>query len=99
GLVVRQEATKGETERLLAKKVVQKKQLTEAQTASVGDLAAEQDALAIEARTIGQGPQLPSAFALQLEWTAEDMSSAVRKLCVVELDDAVIASQASALSR
>jgi DNA repair exonuclease SbcCD ATPase subunit len=99
GLLVRQEAVKREAERLLGLKSKQKNQLTEAQGKSVGDLAIEQEALAIDSRTLGQGPQLPAAFALQLDWTATDMISAANRLRELQLDDATIASQASALSR
>lgn len=99
GLVVRQEAAKREAERLLDVKRKQNGSLREAQAASVADLGAEQDALAIETRALGQGPQLPSAFSLQLEWTAADMSSAAARLRESQLDDAAIASQASALER
>ena len=99
GLVVRQEAIKREADRLLTVKRKANGNLTEAQATSVGDLGFEQESLAIETRTLGQSPQLPSAFSLQLEWTAADMSSSASSLRQRRLGDAVIASQQSALDR
>jgi hypothetical protein len=99
GLVVRQEAAKREAERLLALKRKQSHKLTAAQITSVGDLSVEQDALASETRAMSQSPQLPSAFVLQLEWTATDMAAATQRLRELQLDDAAIASQTSALNR
>jgi len=99
GLVVRQEAAQREAKRLLGLKKQQKDQLTEAQTTSVGDLSVEQEALAVEARTLGQGPQMPAAFSLQLQWTGDDMSTAASRLRDLKLDDATLAAQQSALDR
>jgi hypothetical protein len=99
GLVVRQEAAKQEAQRLLDARRKQDGNLRDSQVASVGDLGAEQDALAIETRALGQSPQLPSAFALQLEWTAGEMSAAAARLRQLQLDDEAIASQAAALDR
>jgi hypothetical protein len=99
GLVVRQEAAQREAERLLALKQKQSGNLTAAQTSSIGDLGLEQEGLAAETRALGEGPQLPSAFALQLEWTANDMSSAAAVLRNRTLDASVTASQTAALDR
>lgn len=99
GLVVRQEAAKREAERLIDVQQKQNDNLTEAQTTSAGDLGVEQESLAIETRALGESPQLPSAFALQLEWTAGDMSSAASLLRELQLDEAVRAAQDSALVR
>lgn len=99
GLVVRQEAIKRESERLLTVKRKANGNLSDAQSTSVGDLGIEQESLAIETRALGQSPQLPSAFSLQLEWTAADMSSSAGSLRQRKLDDSAIASQQSALDR
>ena len=99
GLLVRQEAVQRETQRLWNLKRQQQNQLTAAQTASLADLAVEQEGLAMEARALSQGPQLPSAFSLQLEWTAGDMSSAATRLREMTLDDSAIAAQSSAIKR
>lgn len=99
GLVVRQEAAKREAERLLGLKQSHNGNLTQAQSDSVSDLGREQESLALETRALGQGPQLPSAFALQLEWTASDMSSAAALLRDRMLDKPAIVAQAAALDR
>jgi hypothetical protein len=99
GLVVRQEAIKREGDRLLTIKRKANGNLTAAQSTSAGDLGIEQESLAIETRTLGQGSQLPAAFSLQLEWTAGDMSSSASSLRQRQLDDSTIASQQSAVDR
>jgi myosin heavy subunit len=99
GLLVRQEAVQRETQRLLDLKSKQEDQLSTAQATSLADVATEQAGLANEAQALGGGPQLPSAFALQLEWTASDMLSAANRLREARLDDASLAIQTSAINR
>jgi hypothetical protein len=97
GLLVRQAAAKAETERLLQLQQ-QNGQLTEAQTASVGDLAAEQEALGVETRSLANSSQLPGAFAAQLDWSADDMAWAARSLRE-DLSGDVVSRQQTVLDR
>jgi hypothetical protein len=98
GLLVRQEAARQETARLLDLKERQG-ELSAAQATSLGDLSLEQEVLSQETRALGSGGALPAAFNAQLEWTADDMQSVALQLRELALATDLIAQQHKILDR